>query len=87
MEEFLQHIIVIVPVLILFYQKFGNFLYPFLNFGATSEAVSVGPESASYNPNIFYFIQNFPTYIGITGLLIFNYHITGHYSILNPEIS
>lgn len=63
-------ILIIVPVLVLFYQKFGNFLYPFLNFGATSAAVSVSTESVSYNPNIFYFIQNFPTYVGVTGLLI-----------------
>ncbi len=66
----LAAILIIVPVLVLFYQKFGNFLYPFLNFGASSAAVSVSPESASYNPSIFYFIQNFPTYIGVTGLLI-----------------
>jgi 4-amino-4-deoxy-L-arabinose transferase-like glycosyltransferase len=63
-------LLIILPVLVLFYQKFGNFLYPFLNFGVTSSAVIVSSESASYNPSIFYFIQNFPTYIGVTGLLV-----------------
>lgn len=63
-------ILIILPVLVFFYQEFGNILYPFLNFGATSIAVSVSSESASYNPSIFYFIQNFPTYIGVTGFLV-----------------
>lgn len=57
--------IVILPVFIFFYEKFGNIIYPFINFGSSSTGVSVSTISASYNPNIFYFVQMFPAYIGI----------------------
>ncbi len=30
--------LIIVPVLIFFYEKFGNIIYPFINFGSTSAA-------------------------------------------------
>ena len=49
--------IVILPVLIFFYEKFGNIIYPFINFGSSSTGTSVSTISASYNANIFYFVQ------------------------------
>ena len=57
--------IVILPVFIFFYEKFGNIIYPFINFESSSTGVSVSTISASYNSNIFYFLQMFPAYIGI----------------------
>ena len=33
-------ILIILPVLIFFYEKFGNIIYPFINFVSTSTAVS-----------------------------------------------
>ena len=62
--------IVILPVLILFYEKFGNILYPFINFESSSAGVSVSTISASYNPNIFYFVQMFPAYVGVQTFII-----------------
>lgn len=52
-----------IPVFIFFYQKFGNILYPF-----TSNFVTISTprltESAAYNPNLFFFIEKFPLFIG-----------------------
>ena len=61
--------LVLLPVLIFFYEKFGNIIYPLMSFGSTSTAVSISTETASYNPNIFYFLQMFPVYIGLQGKL------------------
>jgi len=62
--------LVLLPVLIFFYEKFGNIIYPLMSFGSTSTAVSISTETASYNPNIFYFLQMLPVYIGLQGKLI-----------------
>jgi 4-amino-4-deoxy-L-arabinose transferase-like glycosyltransferase len=61
-------ILIILPVLLFFYQKFGSIIYPFLNFASSS--TSLISESTYYNPNIFFFLQNLPAYIGIQGFLI-----------------
>ena len=63
-------IIIIVPVLIFFYEKFGNIIYPFINFGTTSSSISISSESASYDSNIFFFVQKFPAFIGPQGITI-----------------
>lgn len=63
--------IVILPVFIFFYEKFGNILYPFINFESSSTGTAVSTISASYNPNIFYFAQMIPAYIGIQTFNIF----------------
>lgn len=67
----------IIPVLVFFYQKFGNIIYPFVNYISTSSIVSVSTESTSYNPNtyyydpnIYFFIMNFPSLVGIQGMII-----------------
>jgi 4-amino-4-deoxy-L-arabinose transferase-like glycosyltransferase len=63
-------ILVIVPVLIFFYEKFGNMIYPFINFGSSSASLTGSIENFAYNPNIFFFIQNFPDLIGPQGIFI-----------------
>jgi 4-amino-4-deoxy-L-arabinose transferase-like glycosyltransferase len=65
-------ILVIVPVLIFFYEKFDNMIYPFINFGSSSTATALtsSPENFAYNPNIFFFIQNLPDLIGVQGIFI-----------------
>ncbi len=62
--------LIILPVLIFFYQKYGSIIYPFLNFGSSSAALTSSAESFAYNPNIFFFIQNFPGLVGPQGIFI-----------------
>jgi len=62
--------LVIIPVLIFFYEKFGNIIYPFINFGSGSAATTTATQTLAYNPNIFYYIQLFPALIGIQGVVI-----------------
>ena len=63
-------IVVIIPVLVFFYEKFGNVLHTFLNFSSTSTISSGSFESAIYNPNIFFFVEGFPSFIGPQGITI-----------------
>ena len=63
-------ILIIIPVLIFFYEKFGNIIYPFINFGTSSIALTTSSENFAYNPNIFYFIQNLPDFVGPQGLFV-----------------
>ena len=70
-------LIVIVPVFIFFYEQFGSIIYPFINFSATSISASAATGSASYNPNVFFFLENFPTYVGTQGILIIMIIIIG----------
>ena len=69
-------IVIIVPVFLFFYEKFGNIVYPFINSISTSSIVSVSTESTSYNPNtyyydpnIYFFLQKLPALIGIQGII------------------
>ncbi len=56
---------------IFFFEKFGNILYPFINFSSTSTTVAVAASgSASYNPDIFYFVDRFPSFVGTPGIII-----------------
>lgn len=64
-------LLTLIPVLIFYYEKFGNLIYPFITFGTTSSMSPVSAASVSYNPNIFFFIQNFPTFVGAQGITIF----------------
>ncbi len=65
----LLSILVAVPVFIFFYEKYGNILYPFIStFGAT--VTSSSSVYYSYNPNLLYFVENFPIHTGFEGLLI-----------------
>lgn len=59
----------LIPVFIFFSQKFGNMFYPFISvFGTTSETIL--PGNAAYDPNLFFFIQNFPAFTGSEGIFI-----------------
>jgi 4-amino-4-deoxy-L-arabinose transferase-like glycosyltransferase len=68
--------VVIVPVFIFFYEKFGNILVPFINFSSTS-TVSAASGSASYNPNVLFFVDKFPAFVGVQGILIMMIVIVG----------
>ncbi len=61
---------IIVPVFIFFYEKFGNIIYPFISFSSTTTTASAASGSASYNPNVFFFIDKFPAFIGTQGIII-----------------
>ena len=63
-------ILIIIPVLLFFHENFGNIIYPFINFESTSTGLSASAESAAYNSNIFFFLQNFPTFVGPQGIMI-----------------
>ena len=63
-------VMVIIPVFVLFYEKFGNILYPLINFSSTSTSASAASGSASYNPDVFFFVNKFPTFVGNQGILI-----------------
>ncbi len=69
-------LVVITPVLIFFYEKFGNILVPFINFSSTS-TVSAASGSASYNPNVLFFVDKFPALVGLQGILIMMIVIVG----------
>ena len=71
----LASLIVIVPVFIFFYEKFGSILYPFINFSETSTSVATG--SASYNLNVFFFLEKFPIYVGTQSIVIMMIVIVG----------
>lgn len=62
--------LIILPVFIFFYHKFGNILYPFVStFGNTASSSNL-PEYYPYDPNFYYFIERFPMYTGFEGMLI-----------------
>ena len=80
-------ILIIVPVFIFFYQQFGSIIYPFINFGSSSAAITGSAETFAYNPNIFYFIQYFPSLVGFQGtfvilIILFGGIILGMYKLL-----
>jgi hypothetical protein len=78
----LASLIVIVPVFIFFYEKYGSIIYPFINFSETSTSVSAATASASYNPDVFFFLDKFPTYVGTQGIIIMMIVIIGIVLIL-----
>lgn len=62
--------LIMVPVLVFFFQEYGNMIYPFINFGSTSTALTSSADSFAYNPNIFFFILKAPGLIGPQGIFI-----------------
>jgi 4-amino-4-deoxy-L-arabinose transferase-like glycosyltransferase len=68
-------LVVIVPVFIFFYEKFGSILYPFISFSSTTVSTSSG--TASYNPNVLFFVDKFPAFVGLQGILIMMIVILG----------
>lgn len=61
--------LVIVPVLIHFYEKFDDPFYPFISFFSTTK-IPVSPENFAYNPEPLYYLMNLPSYIGIAAIAI-----------------
>lgn len=78
--------LLILPVFIFFYQKFGNILYPFINFNSLSTTTTISSESAAYYPNIFFFLQKFPALIGQQGSIVLLIIILGILVILIPKL-
>ena len=63
-------ILTILPVLILFYEKFGNIIAPFISSGSLSTSFSSTIESNAYNPNVLFFIQKLPEFLGVQSFII-----------------
>ncbi|MBZ2166164.1 glycosyltransferase family 39 protein [Methanobacterium sp. VT] len=78
--------LMIIPLLLFYYEKFGNIIYPFLNFGSTSTMVSVSAENASYDSNIFFFLQNFTGLVGPSGITVLFILLSGALLILIIKI-
>jgi 4-amino-4-deoxy-L-arabinose transferase-like glycosyltransferase len=62
-------VLVLVPVLVFFYIKLGNPLYPFMSFFTTSGGSGTTIHFA-YNQDPLYFVKYSPYYLGNTALLI-----------------
>ena len=70
-------ILTIVPVFIFFYERFGNIIYPFINFASTSTIVTVANKNPYYDPNIFFFLEKLPSLIGLQGIVIITFIALG----------
>lgn len=65
----LASLTLLIPVFIFFNYKFNNMFHPFMDFfGTTSKVIPAG--TAEYNPNLLFFIERFPSFIGFEGILI-----------------
>lgn len=60
--------LIIVPVLIFYFLKYGNPVFPFLDFYGTSS--SIISEHFDYNPDPFFYIKLLPKVIGNGALLV-----------------
>lgn len=71
-------VLLLIPVFIFFHQKFGNILYPFTSsFGMTSNTISSG--NIAYDPNLFFFIDRLPLFIGLEGTFVLLIIIAGFF--------
>jgi 4-amino-4-deoxy-L-arabinose transferase and related glycosyltransferases of PMT family len=68
--------LVLLPVLIFFQLKFGNFLYPFIDSFGTSKGSDVTLWFA-YNPDKLFFFKNMPYYMGSTAIAVFFISLLG----------
>lgn len=69
-------LILTIPLLYFFSLKFGNSIYPFMDFFKTSGGTG-STEHFAYNLDSLYFIKNIPLYIGIASLIIVFYTLLG----------
>ncbi|MBF4474372.1 glycosyltransferase family 39 protein [Methanobacterium formicicum] len=69
-------LILIIPLLYFFSLKFGNPIYPFIDFFKTSGGAG-STEHFAYNQDSFYFIKNMPFYIGFVSLGIVFFTLLG----------
>ena len=77
--------LVLLPVLIFFQLKFGNFLYPFIDSFGTSKGSDVTLWFA-YNPDKLFFFKNMPYYMGSTAIAVFFISLLGCAVILLRKI-
>lgn len=65
-------VLILIPLFIFFYVKFGNPIYPFLSFFQSSSGSGyvASTEHFAYNLDSLYFIKNMPFYIGAQSALI-----------------
>lgn len=68
--------VLMIPLLFFFNLKFGNPIYPFMDFFKTSGGAG-STEHFAYNPDPLYFIINMPLYIGTASLWIFFFTLFG----------
>jgi len=61
--------VLMIPLLLFFNLKFGNPIYPFMDFFKTSGGAG-STEHFAYNPDPLYFIKNTPLYIGNASMII-----------------
>jgi 4-amino-4-deoxy-L-arabinose transferase-like glycosyltransferase len=69
-------LILTIPLLYFFSLKFGNPIYPFIDFFKTSGGTG-STEHFAYNPDYLYFIKNMPFYIGFASLGIVFFTLLG----------
>lgn len=82
---FLISVLITIPVLIFFYIKFGNPVYPFLDFMGTSAGSSLTQHFA-YNPNQLFYLKNMPIYMGSVSITIFLIFLGGILGIFISKI-
>ena len=63
-------ILIIIPVLLYFFKIFGNIIYPFISFASSSTIVSVTVKNPYYHPDVLFFLQNFPLFVGAQGFIV-----------------
>ena len=63
-------LLILIPVLTFFYEKFGNILYPFIATLSTTITSSSPSLEYYYNPNLLYFIERFPIHTGFESISI-----------------
>lgn len=59
----------IIPVLIFFYQKFGDPIFPFTAPFKMTSSTHILSVNAAYDSNSLFFIDKFPSFIGLEGVL------------------
>jgi len=69
-------LILTIPLLYFFNLKFGNPIYPFMDFFKTSGGAG-STEHFAYNPDPLYFIKNMPLYIGTASWVIVFFTLFG----------
>ncbi len=62
--------LILIPFLIFFNWKYGNPILPFTDFYGSSSSTTINSINFDYNPDLFFYIKNFPLMIGYGGLLV-----------------
>lgn len=75
----------IIPIILFFYSKFHNPLYPFETFFGSSEGTLLTQHFA-YNPDQLFFIKNMPFYMGNESIAVFLIIILGFLIFISRRI-